>query len=137
MIDLLKNRVFGGLAASRFYPLGAQILTLAAFGALIAGGLAVPRVPAKTAGVLRNTNLAALVVWSLWWPMVIISASLLGRVWCQICPMELVNSLFSRTGLKSPLSRSWSRSGRAAYLIIATLYGAALMLVTALARFAF
>lgn len=40
MIDLLRFRVFGKLAASRFYPLAAQIFTLAGFGLLIAGGLA-------------------------------------------------------------------------------------------------
>lgn len=105
MGDLLKGRLVGGLAASRFYPLAAQILTLAAFGVLIAGGLAAPHVSDKMAGILRNTNLAALVVWSLWWPLVIISASLLGRVWCQICPMELVTSLFSRVGLKRKAPR--------------------------------
>jgi len=100
MIDLLKFRVFGKLAASRSYPLAAQIFTLAGFVLLIAGGLAAPHVSEKMTGTLRNTNLASLIVWSLWWPLVIISASLMGRVWCQVCPMELINSLFSRIGLK-------------------------------------
>jgi len=100
MIDLLKNRLFSGLIKARSYPLAAQVITLVGFGLLIAGGLAAPHVPAKMTGVLRNTNLASLIVWSLWWPLVIISAVLLGRVWCQVCPMELVNSFFSRLGLK-------------------------------------
>jgi len=122
MIDLLRSRFFGRPASSRLYPLAAQVLTLAAFGLVIAGGLAVPHVPEKLTGVLRNTNLAALVVWSLWWPLVIISASVLGRVWCQICPMELVNSLASRIGLrrKAPriLASGWG---------IAVFYGLALL----------
>ena len=105
MHDLLKLRVFRALAASRAYPLAAQIFTLAAFGLLVAGGLAAPHVPDKMTGILRNTNLAALIVWSLWWPLVIISASLAGRIWCQICPMELVNSFFSRIGLKRRVPR--------------------------------
>jgi hypothetical protein len=105
MTDLLKYRIFGRLAASRSYPLAAQILTLVGFALLIAGGLAAPHVQQKMTGFLRNTNLAALIVWSLWWPLVIISASLLGRVWCQVCPMELVNSLFSRIGLKRRVPR--------------------------------
>jgi NAD-dependent dihydropyrimidine dehydrogenase PreA subunit len=105
MIDLLKFRAFGRVAASRSYPLAAQVFTLASFGLLIAGGLAAPRVSEKMAGILRNTNLASLIVWSLWWPLVIISASLMGRVWCQVCPMELVNSLFSRIGLKRRVPR--------------------------------
>jgi hypothetical protein len=105
MIDLLKFRFFGKLAASRLYPLAGQILTLVCFGLLIVGGLAAPHVSEKLTGTLRNTNLAALIVWSLWWPLVIISASLMGRVWCQVCPMELVNSLFSRIGLKRGVPR--------------------------------
>lgn len=122
MTDLLKYKIFGRLAASRSYPLVAQVFTLAAFGLLIAGGLAAPHVPQKMAGVLRNTNLAALIVWSLWWPLVIISASLAGRVWCQVCPMELVNSLFSRIGLKRRVPR-FLASGWG----IAIFYGVALL----------
>ncbi|MDH4195929.1 MAG: 4Fe-4S binding protein [Candidatus Aminicenantes bacterium] len=105
MIDLLRFRVFGRLAASRSYPLIAQVIMLLGFGLVIAGGLAAPHVPAKMTGILRNTNLAALIVWSLWWPLVIISAAVVGRVWCQVCPMELVNSLVSRIGLKRKAPR--------------------------------
>ena len=54
MTDLLKYRVFGRLAASRFYPIAAQILTLVAFGLLIAGGLAAPHVEQKMAEVMRK-----------------------------------------------------------------------------------
>ncbi len=105
MIDLLRVRIFSRLAASGAYPRVARIFTLAAFGLLVAGGLAAPHVSEKMAGLLRNTNLAALIVWSLWWPLVIIAASVLGRIWCQICPMELVNSLTSRIGLKKKAPR--------------------------------
>jgi 4Fe-4S binding domain len=105
MIDLLKGRILGRLASSRFYPLASQVGTLVAFGLLIAGGLAAPHVPAKMTGILRNTNLAALIVWSLWWPLVILSTALMGRIWCQVCPMELVNSVFSRVGLKRRVPR--------------------------------
>ncbi len=99
MIDLLSIRLFDRLAASRTYPRVARIVTLVAFLLLIAGGLAAPHVSERMAGTLRNTNLAALIVWSLWWPLVIIAASVLGRIWCQICPMELVNTLVSRISL--------------------------------------
>lgn len=122
MTDLLKFRVIGRLAASRWYPPAVQLLTLAAFALLIAGGLAAPHVPAKTAGILRHTNLAALIVWSLWWPLVIIGAAFLGRVWCQVCPMELVTSLAGRIGLKRKVPRvllsGWG---------IAAFYGLALL----------
>ena len=100
MNDLLKIRIFNTLTSSRPYPLAVRLITLACFALLIAGGLAVPHVSEKLAGTLRNTNLAALFAWSLWWPLVIISTVLFGRVWCQVCPMELVNSLAAKIGLK-------------------------------------
>jgi len=122
MKDLLKYRIFGGPAASRSYPLAAQVLTLVCFGLLIAGGLAAPHVSEKMTGTLRNTNLAALIVWSLWWPLVIISAVLLGRVWCQVCPMELVNSLLSRIGLKRKVPRFFTSGW-----VVALFYSLALL----------
>ncbi len=40
---------------------------------------------------LRKTCLTTLVVWGLWWPFMIGLALLFGRIWCTVCPMELVN----------------------------------------------
>lgn len=57
------------------------------------GGLAADTGDMKFAKVLRNTNLANLIVWSYWWPIIILSAIFLGRVWCMVCPMELVTTL--------------------------------------------
>jgi len=105
MNDLLRIRFVSRLTASRAYPRAARIVTLAALGLLIAGGIAAPHVSERMAGTLRNTNLAALIVWSLWWPLVIITAAVLGRIWCQICPMELVNSLVSPFGLRKKAPR--------------------------------
>jgi NAD-dependent dihydropyrimidine dehydrogenase PreA subunit len=104
-VDLLRIKFIKRIASSRFFPLAAQIFTLLCFALLIAGGLAAPHVSEKMAGTLRNTNLAALIVWSLWWPLVIVSAVVFGRIWCQICPMELVNSFFSKIGLKRRVPR--------------------------------
>ena len=73
---------------------------LLVLGLLIAGGIGVTTDNAGFAKVLRNTNLANLIVWSYWWPLVIIAAILLGRMWCMVCPMELVTSLAGRVGLR-------------------------------------
>jgi hypothetical protein len=104
-MDLLRFKFIRRLASSKSYPLALQIFTLICFGLLIAGGLIVPHVSEKMAGTLRDTNLSSLIVWSLWWPLVIISAVVLGRVWCQVCPMELVNSFFSKIGLRRRVPR--------------------------------
>ncbi len=109
--DLLRLKLVFRPAASRIYPKAARILTLAAFLLLIAGGLAAPHVPSGMTGTLRNTNLASLIVWSLWWPLVIIGAVVLGRIWCQICPMELVNSKAARVGRKNAPPAFFGRAG--------------------------
>lgn len=122
--DLLKWRLFRKLALSPSYPIAIQIFTLFVFLLLIAGGLAAPAVEHKLAGTLRHTNLAALIVWSLWWPLVIISATLFGRVWCQICPMELVNSFFSTIGLRKKVPKFMETGW-----VTALFYGIILLLI--------
>jgi polyferredoxin len=83
-----------------WFPLTFQLLTLVGFILLMIGGLPVNTGDMAFAKVLRNTNEANLIVWSYWWPLIILSAIFLGRVWCTVCPMELVTSLASKVGLK-------------------------------------
>lgn len=54
---------------------------------------------------LRKTNLTTLVVWGLWWPGMIAAALLLGRAWCTVCPMELVNRLGAAAGRRLGVAR--------------------------------
>jgi len=83
-----------------WFPLALQLITLGVFILLIAGGLAANTDDMVFAKVLRNTNVANLIVWSYWWPLIILSSIFLGRVWCTVCPMELVTSLAAKVGLK-------------------------------------
>lgn len=100
MIDILKNKIVKSLFISRYYPLIFQIIFLICFAGLIYGGIVIQDVSEDLAKILRNTNFASLLIWSLWWPLIILCAVFFGRVWCQVCPMELVNSLLSKIGLK-------------------------------------
>jgi len=99
-MNLLNVRWIRTLLSSRWFPIVPQLIMLAAFGLLIAGGIGVTTDDASFAKVLRNTNLANLIVWSYWWPLIIIASILMGRAWCMVCPMELVTSLASRVGLR-------------------------------------
>jgi len=81
-----------------WFPLALQIVLFCCFGLLIIGGLAADPEGSDSRRFLRNTNLANLIVWSYWWPLLTISAVFLGRVWCMVCPMELMTSLASRIG---------------------------------------
>lgn len=83
-----------------WFPLSVQIVTLAGFILIIAGGITVDTDDMGFAKVLRNTNAANLMVWSYWWPVIILAAIFLGRAWCTACPMALVTTLAARIGLK-------------------------------------
>ncbi len=92
--------MFNRLFRLTWFPLVFQLLSLLAFALLIAGGIPANTHDMALAKILRNTNVANLVVWSYWWPMIILSAIFLGRAWCMVCPMELVTSLAARIGFK-------------------------------------
>ena len=83
-----------------WFPLALQVMTLVVFVLLIVDGFAADTDDMAFARILRNTNLANLIVWSYWWPVIIISAIFFGRIWCMVCPMELLTSLAARIGLK-------------------------------------
>jgi len=99
-MNLLKNKCIGGLFSSKWFPLVPQLFMLAAFILLIAGGLGITATNPDFIYRLRYTNLANLIVWTLWWPLIIVAAVFVGRFWCTICPMELVTFWASKIGLK-------------------------------------
>ena len=66
------------LFRSWYFPLVLQLLTLAGFVLLIVDGWAANTDDMAFAAMLRNTNLANLMVWSYWWPLIILSAILSG-----------------------------------------------------------
>jgi len=116
-MNLLRFKPLRVLAGSRYVPVVPQLAVLLAFCAIVAGGMAVDRHP-RIAGHLARTNLANQIVWNYWWPGVIILSVILGRVWCAVCPVELVSSLASRIGLKAKVPRI-IKSG----WVITALYG--------------
>jgi len=83
-----------------WFPLALQIFNFFVFVLLIVGGLAANTAGPEAVKFLRNTNMANLIVWSYWWPLITISAVFMGRVWCMVCPMEMLTSLSSRIGLR-------------------------------------
>ncbi len=59
---------------------------------------------------LRNFNLANLIVWSYWWPLIIVASVFFGRLWCMVCPIELITSFFAKIGLKKSRPQ-WVKKG--------------------------
>ncbi len=98
-MDLLKIKPLQAIACSRYFPIAPQIFMLLVYVALFAGSVCVSYEP-KIAPYLGNTNLESQLVWNIWWPVVLVLAALIGHVWCSVCPLELVNSLAGKIGLK-------------------------------------
>lgn len=90
------NRLF----KNNFALITLQFIALLIFILLIYGSIGITTQDADFAKILRNTNLANLIVWSYWWPMIIVTAIFFGRYWCSICPMELITSLFGKIGFR-------------------------------------
>lgn len=91
-IDFLQWRPIRFLIMSGFFPIILQITALVGviWLAIIGLGIGVG-MKADELMILRKTNLTTLFVWGIWWPGMIALALALGRVWCTVCPMELVS----------------------------------------------
>lgn len=108
------------LLSKWYFPISLKYLSLVAYIVLIVTGLLAYPVEVGIIGQLRNTNLGNLIVWSFWWPAIVILAILFGRIWCMVCPVEVITSFFAKIGFKRKRPK-WLLSGWAItifYLVI-------------------
>ena len=106
--------------SSKYIPVSLKYISLIAYVILIITGLAAYSTDAAFLKQLRNTNLGNLIVWSYWWPAIVFLAIFFGRIWCMVCPVELITTFFAKIGLKRKRP-SWLLSGWAItvfYIII-------------------
>lgn len=87
---------------------------------------AVMPLPAEDAHIYDNLRLfAQFMFWGIWWPFVMVSTMLLGRVWCGVfCPEGALTEMVSRRGLGLPIPR-WIRWGGWPFVafVCTTVYG--------------
>ncbi len=104
------QKTINHLLAARFFPVTFKFLTLFAFGGLIFIGLIAKTDNPVLEQFLYRTNFTSIFVWDIWWPLIIILAILFGRIWCMVCPVEMVTSFFAKIGMKKRRPR-WILSG--------------------------
>lgn len=87
-LDLLEIPWLKRALVSRHLQLSLQILLLAAMIGVAIVGFVDTQDGAK--------NLATQLVWTLWWPGIIFTFFLVGRIWCYMCPFGALNEWPSR-----------------------------------------
>ncbi len=114
-VDLLRVGLIRRLVRSPGFPYALQALVLVVYVGLAWygwGRFAPEGVPPK---LYAQTNLVNLLIWGLWWPAMIWATVLLGRVWCSICPLELVagqaEAPARQAGLRGRVLAPWLRQG--------------------------
>jgi len=98
------------LLARWYFPVSLKYISLVAYAGLIVLGFMVYTTDATIIRQLRNTNLGNLIVWSYWWPIIVVLAVVFGRIWCMVCPVEVVTAFFSKIGLRRKRP-AWLLSG--------------------------
>lgn len=113
--NLLNIKIIKNLIVWKGFPYSFQALMLLVFISLIFIGWQVYTPENINDKLFAKTNIVTLVIWGIWWPLMVWFAGTMGRVWCMICPLELVSNITERLSQKlgvkhKPLSK-WIRSG--------------------------
>jgi len=128
-INLLQFRWVRLVVLSPLFPYVFQAANLALFIALAILGWGMFAPEGVQAKQFAQTNLVSLIIWGLWWPGMVWVAVVFGRVWCAVCPLELLSNITERLGrLLGVRQRTLGRWLRSGFLIVA-LYALIQMLV--------
>ena len=103
--DLLRVPLLGGFLRWRHFNTLLLAPTLLIFALIIVAGLF---------GEQSTGNPAILLTWILWWPAVIFTFFLVGRIWCTICPFGYMGDVAQKVATwkrKAPriLKNMWWR----------------------------
>jgi polyferredoxin len=121
----LLARLGDAMARHRRVIIAMQWLVVVAYAVLVAVPAFLPLPPLGAAIVDNLTLFAQFAFWGIWWPFVILSTMLLGRVWCGVlCPEGALAEFASRHGRNHAIPRWLRWSGWPFFAFVATtLYG--------------
>ena len=113
--NLLRLRPIRALVLWPGFPYVFQFITLAIFVTLAIIGWGHFAPVGINDKLYAKTNIVNLIIWGLWWPSMVWLAVLFGRIWCTVCPLELVANgaerLGRRLGVRQLILGKWLRSG--------------------------
>ena len=131
-------RLGDGMVVHRRAILGVQWVTVVFYLALVSMPAFLPQSQSEArlfSNVVGSVNtidwhdrmvlLAQYIFWGVWWPFVILSIMLMGRVWCGVfCPEGTLTELASRVGRSGSIPKRlrWSGWPLVAF-ILTTVYG--------------
>lgn len=95
-MDLLQFRPVRWLLLGAGFPYIFQAITLVLFLFLAVAGWGRFAPEGVDEELYGKSNVVNLVIWGLWWPTMVWIAVLFGRVWCAVCPLELVGNGMER-----------------------------------------
>lgn len=121
----LLARIGEATRRHRLTILAVQWVVIISYAVLVVVPAFLP-LPPENAHIYDNLRLfAQFVFWGIWWPFVILSTMLMGRVWCGVfCPEGALTEFASHRGLGKPVPRwvTWGGWPFVAFLTI-TVYG--------------
>ena len=124
-LDLLRVAPVRALVFWSGFPYLFQGLMLAILLALVVMGWGQTTPAGVPDKVFAKSHLVTLLVWGLWWPGMMIATVLLGRVWCTVCPLELVANVSERLGralgVRQAALPRWAASGFVALVLFAAM----------------
>jgi polyferredoxin len=91
--DLMRWPWVAAVVRATHFPRVVQWPLLVLFLAFIVAGWGLLTPAGVNDKLYARSNLVTLVIWGIWWPLMVWGAFWLGRAWCMICPLELVNDL--------------------------------------------
>ncbi|MCX7887665.1 MAG: hypothetical protein N3B01_10505 [Verrucomicrobiae bacterium] len=97
-LNLLRFRPVVALVRWRGFPAVFQASLLVVYVALAVLGWGLYTPSGVNTKLYAKTNLVNLLIWGLWWPAIVWVTFWLGRVWCTVCPLELVSSRAEKLG---------------------------------------
>jgi polyferredoxin len=128
-LDMLRYRWVRSVMRAPWFPYAFQAVFLLMFVALAVVGWGRYAPEGVADKLYAKANIVNLLIWGLWWPAMVWVAVGFGRVWCAVCPLELLANgterLGRRIGIRQMVLSRRLQSG----VVILIVYGLVQLLV--------